>query len=220
MNGSKPQCRSNIRIVASLIRQCAGRTMTREKFGFSRQAHHFADRFHELTFIGIGKISSPHRATDNEIAADEYTFFGKVKHDMARCMTRRMNDFNLQTSDHQFLTVINDFIRLARRNDKRKRKHRGFRVAKLGNVETVHKDFGIGKGFDDFSVIGDMIEMTMSQPQTDELITSPPGFFQKRFDSMVGSIKKHSLTGFVVGDQVTVGGSQATVVGQDLHNVS
>lgn len=187
--------------------------MTWKEFGFGREAHDFADRFDQMAFIRIGQIGSAYRATYDQVAAYEYAFFGEVEHHMAWRVAWGVDDFDFEVSDGEFLAVIDEFIGLARGDDEREREHGGFGIAELGDVEAMHEDFGIGEGFGDFSVIGDVIEMAMGQPEANEVVISAFGFFEERLDGVVGGVEEDGLAGLVVGDEVAVGRGQAAVVG-------
>ena len=77
----------------------------------------------------------------------------------------------------------------------------------------MHEDLGIGKRFGDLSMVGHVIEMAMSKPEANEVVVSAFGLLKKRPDGVIGSIKENRLAGFIVGNEVAVGGGETAVLG-------
>lgn len=186
--------------------------MAGQEFGFRREAHHFPDGFNQVALIGIGEVDSADSPANDQVAADQDAFFRKVEHDVTGGMAWRVNDFDFEVSDGQLLPIIDDLIRLARRNDERKWKHGGFGIAEFRHVEAMHEDFGIGESIGDFKMVGNMVEMAMSQPEPNEVVISAFGLFKKRLDGVVRRIKENGLPRLIVSDEVAVGGSETAVL--------
>jgi hypothetical protein len=81
----------------------------------------------------------------------------------------------------------------------------------------VKEYFGGGETLFDEGVIGEMVEMAVSQPKADEVPAALGGFFEKAVGGVIGSIEEDGLFGGIVGDEEAVGHGDAAGIGEDEH---
>jgi hypothetical protein len=140
-----------------------------------------------------------------------------VIHDVSGGVARGVDDTANEASDFQFLAVLDVVVRFARGDFKGDAEGLTRGCGKLGFVELVHEDFGGGEFFGNDGVVGDVIEMSVREPEADEVPAATFGFFQQQRGGVVGGVEEDGFAGGFVDDEVAVGFGDSAGVCEDLH---
>lgn len=137
--------------------------MPAKQGGIVRQLHHALYGLLEISMVRIWQIGTPHRTSDDEVAADEDLFVGKEVANVARGVSRCMNDVHLKRTDLEFLAIDNVRVGNQRRNNEGQLKYpclaRG--ISDLSLIQAVDKHLGIWKSSADARVISKVVKVTM-----------------------------------------------------------
>ena len=84
----------------------------------------------------------------------------------------------------------------------------------------MDEHFCAGILFSNGGVIGEMVEMPVSQPEPDDLEAAAPGFVQQTADRVIGSIKDDRLLRDLIADKEAICLGDTAGIHQHDHSAS
>ena len=116
--------------------------------------------------VGIRQIRPANRTADDEVAADEQVFLGKVIGHMARRVAGGVDDDHFEGADLKPLAVGQEEVGAARGDGEGESEEARLQVRMfdLEGILPVDQDPRFGKVLPHHGMIGEMVEMAVGQP--------------------------------------------------------
>ena len=90
-------------------------------------------------------------------------------------------------------------------------------MLRLGLIQRMQQDFGARKLLPDDGMIGEVVEMTVRQPQAGQVPSPRGGLLEQGLDRVIRRVKEHRLLGRFIRDQEAVGHRDPAGVRQYNH---
>ena len=106
---------------------------------------------------------------------------------------------------------------MRRRNGEGQRVDHGVAAGDLVEIGLVDEDLGVGEARSNRRVVGEMVEVTVGQPQAHNIPSALLALIEQRGRGVVRGIEEHRLLRRLIGDQPAVGLSNPPASFQYFH---